>query len=394
MRRQTKPTGGRRLPPGEPGGAAAGPAEPAADAVHEARLCAEAIVETVREPLIVLDADLRVVSASRAFCATYGLTPEETGNRLLYELGNGQWNIPGLRGMIADLLPKKRTVVDFEVTHHFPAIGTRTLLLNGRVLARKGDRSALILLAIEDISGRRQAERALRESAAGRIAVADAAADGRRLERAVADRVKEEQQAFSRELHDGVAQHLAAAGMTGAALHKRLEAESSPQAGEAAKLNQLIRGAQEEVRALIRGVRPVDVTPTRLVHALRDLTTSAQERHGVACALETSDAAALTDAKTATQLYYIAAEAVHNAIRHAAPGRIVVRLATEEAALVLEVRDDGTSIARPPPEGGLGLQIMAYRAGLIGAFLDVGAAHDGGTLVRCVLPLPGGELHA
>jgi two-component system CheB/CheR fusion protein len=469
----------------------------AADAVSEARLYAEAIVDTVRESVIVLDADLRVVSASRAFHATFGLTPEETENRLLYELGNGHWNIPGLRGMLTDLLPKKRTVVDFEVTHDFP-VGARTLLLNGRVLVRKGDQPALILLAIQDISDRRQAERALSESEARMIAIVDTVADGiitidekatvltfnaaaerifgytqveivgenvnvlmpspyreqhdrylrsylttgtariigrgrevrgrrkdgttfpmdlalsevrdgrgfrfagvvrditarKQLEQAVADRVSEEQQAFSRELHDGVAQHLAAAGMTGAALQKRLETESSPQAEEAARLNQLIRGAQEKVRTLIRGVRPVDVVPTGLVDALRDLTASVQERHGVACTLETSDAVAATDSKTATQLYYIAAEAVHNAVKHASPRRIVVRLAAEDAALVLEVRDDGESIAAYPAGGGTGLQIMAYRAGLIGGLFDVGPARGGGTVVRCVLPLPGGEPRA
>jgi signal transduction histidine kinase len=180
-----------------------------------------------------------------------------------------------------------------------------------------------------------------------------------------------------------VAQHLAAADMTGAALYKRLEAASSPQVEEAARLNQLIRGAQEKVRALIRGVRPVDVVPAGLVDALRDLTASVQERHNVACALEISDGAALTDAKTATQLYYIAAEAVHNAVKHATPRRIVVRLTADGAALVLEVRDDGTGIGTQPRDGGTGLQIMTYRAGLIGGLLDVAAAQgDGLDLVR------------
>jgi PAS domain S-box-containing protein len=467
----------------------------AADAVLEARLYAEAIVETVHGSLIVLDADLRVVSASRAFYATFRLTPGETEKRLFYELGKGQWDIPGVRGMLGDRLPKERTVVGFEVTHDFPAIGTRTLLLNGRVLVRKGDQPALILLAIEDISERRRAEAALGETEKRMIAIVDTVADGiitidekatvlsfnpaaerifgytkaeivgenvnvlmpppyraqhdgyvrsylttrkakiigkgrevlgrrkdgttfpmdlavsevrdgrgfrfagvvrditarKRLEQAVADRVSEEQREFSRELHDGVAQHLAAAGMTGAALQKRLEAEPSPQAEEAARLNQLIRGAQEKVRALIRGVRAVDIVPTGLVDALRDLTASAQQRHGVICALETGGAVALTDSKTATQLYYIATEAVHNAVKHAAPRRIVVRLAAEDATLVLEVRDDGASIAGHPAGGGTGLQIMAYRAGLIGGLFDVGPARGGGTVVRCVLPLPDGE---
>src|SRR5688572_11990710 len=84
---------------------------------------AESIVETVREPLIVLDGNLRVLRANRSFYQTFGVQPEETENRLVYELGSRQWDIPALRKLLEEVLPQKTVFNDFEVTHDFPSIG-------------------------------------------------------------------------------------------------------------------------------------------------------------------------------------------------------------------------------------------------------------------------------
>jgi chemotaxis protein methyltransferase CheR len=97
----------------------------------------QAIVDTVREPLLVLDPALRVVLASRAFCLVFAVTREETEGRLLYDLGNGQWNIPSLRTLLEEILPQKTTVEEYEVAHVFPTIGYRTMLLNARRVLRR-----------------------------------------------------------------------------------------------------------------------------------------------------------------------------------------------------------------------------------------------------------------
>ena len=132
--------------------------------IAEAKAFAESIVDTVREPLVVLDADLRVQSANRSFYQTFQVTPEETTGRLIYELGNGQWDIPALRELLEKILPQNTAFNDFEVEHEFPAIGRKTMLLNARRVHREGDRTELILLAIEDITERKQAEEARREA--------------------------------------------------------------------------------------------------------------------------------------------------------------------------------------------------------------------------------------
>ena len=131
-------------------------------AVEEAREFAENIVETVREPLVVLDADLRVVSANRPFHQTFQVTPAETKGQLLYDLGNRQWNIPRLRELLERILPENTFFDDYEVEHDFPSIGRRVILLNARRMYREANETQLVLLAIEDITERVQAEGELR----------------------------------------------------------------------------------------------------------------------------------------------------------------------------------------------------------------------------------------
>lgn len=135
------------------------------DAVEEAREYAENIVETVREPLMVLDTDLKIISANSSFYRTFKVAPEDTVGQFLYDLGNRQWDIPKLRILLEEILPKKTEVLDFEVEHEFLTIGRHTMLLNARRIIRESGRSHLILLAIEDITMRRRAEEKLKKLA-------------------------------------------------------------------------------------------------------------------------------------------------------------------------------------------------------------------------------------
>jgi PAS domain S-box-containing protein len=132
--------------------AAEKPPEPREQTVQDALAYAESIIDTVRDPLLVLDADLRVRSASRSFYEDFGVKPEETEGRLVYELGNGQWDIPELRTLLETILPENDSFRDFEVTQTFEGIGRRRMLLNARKVREPGNHSQLILLAIEDIT--------------------------------------------------------------------------------------------------------------------------------------------------------------------------------------------------------------------------------------------------
>ena len=119
---------------------------------------AESIIDTVREPLIVLDQDLRIVSVSRSFYEVFKVKPEETVGQLLYDLGNKQWDIPKLRELLETILPQQTSFDNYEVEHDFANIGRRVMLLNARQIEGKLGKERIILLAIEDITARKQME--------------------------------------------------------------------------------------------------------------------------------------------------------------------------------------------------------------------------------------------
>lgn len=129
--------------------------------VDAGRALAQAVVDTVREPLLVLDKDLRVVAASRSFYVTFDVNRQDTQGRLLYDLGDGQWNIPALKALLEKILPEQTVLEDYEVEHEFPHIGRRIMLLNARRVFDEQDADTTLLLAIEDVTGRRAIERDL-----------------------------------------------------------------------------------------------------------------------------------------------------------------------------------------------------------------------------------------
>ena len=142
--------------------------------VEDIQNYAQNIVDTVREPLLILDATLRVRSANRAFYQTFHVSPAETEGRLIYELGNGQWDIPDLRTLLEDIVPKSSVFDDFELEHTFPAIGRRVMLLNARKL-QAGHHGELLVLAMEDVTARKRAEEALLKAGALQSAIFNSA---------------------------------------------------------------------------------------------------------------------------------------------------------------------------------------------------------------------------
>jgi two-component sensor histidine kinase len=127
--------------------------------VADACALAQAIVDTVREPVLILDKDLRVIAASRSFYSAFSVAPEYTQGRHLYALGDGQWDIPKLRVFLEKIIPEHGTMEDYEVEHEFPALGNRTMCLSARQVFYEGGAGTTILLGMEDITERRAMER-------------------------------------------------------------------------------------------------------------------------------------------------------------------------------------------------------------------------------------------
>jgi len=139
---------------------------------------ADAIIQTLRKPRLVLDAGQRVKFAFGSFYEMFQATPEQTLDRSVYDLGNGQWNIPALRKMLEELLPTHGEFDNYRVEHDFSDIGQRTMLLNARRLHDGHKNSNLILLAIEDVTERQKADKVLKHSEVRYRRLFEAAHDG------------------------------------------------------------------------------------------------------------------------------------------------------------------------------------------------------------------------
>ncbi|MES2341308.1 MAG: histidine kinase dimerization/phosphoacceptor domain -containing protein [Pseudomonadota bacterium] len=133
--------------------------KPSLQGIEDAQTLAQAIVDTIHEPLLVLDAQFCVLAASRSFYEIFQVDPEHTMGRLLYSLGDGQWNIPALRLLLETIIPEHTAMDGFEVEHDFPGLGHRNMLLNARKVIYQRSSDTTILLAFTDITARRLIER-------------------------------------------------------------------------------------------------------------------------------------------------------------------------------------------------------------------------------------------
>jgi PAS domain S-box-containing protein len=208
--------------------------------------------------------------------------------------------------------------------------------------------------------------------------------DRKTLERQVLEVATLEQQRIGQELHDTAAQDLTALGMLARTLEEALKAGPVADLNIATKLADGVKKVLSRVRAVCRGLIRVEVDAQGLMVALQDLAAQTAELSGVNCICECEEPVQIADNQTATQLHYIAREAVTNALKHAQAQNISIRLQDEGGSVTLSVEDDGVGIPEPLPDtAGLGLKIMRYRAGLINAHLSISRGDGRGTVVTC-----------
>lgn len=120
------------------------------------------VVDTLREPFIILDENLQVISANKTFYAFFQAMPEQVEGKRVYDLGNGQWSAPKLRILLEDIIPKNTHFEDFKVEHDFPQIGHKIMILNARRVYTAGEEKPIMLLAMEDVTKQKQLEEQLR----------------------------------------------------------------------------------------------------------------------------------------------------------------------------------------------------------------------------------------
>ena len=193
-----------------------------------------------------------------------------------------------------------------------------------------------------------------------------------------------EQERLGQELHDTLGPQLTAISMLAASLHERLRCRAADETELAAKLLGQIEQTKSDVRALAKGLLPVECDAEGLMSALMDLAEQTEDTHGIACRFECDGVVTVRDNFTATRLFRIAKEAVHNAVKHAKPVEIVVSL-SKDCGLTMQISDDGCGMPPGLKTEGNGLRIMRHRCQLIGGKFDIRPGRDGGTVVTCSL---------
>ena len=209
----------------------------------------------------------------------------------------------------------------------------------------------------------------------------------KRLEKEVLEAAHREQVGIGQELHDGLGQEVSGLGYLAQSLSRSLEARAALEADDASRLAEGMQRVLGQLRAVAKGLIPIEVDARGLMGALEDLAHTTAERFDTDCRFECRKPVSMDNDQVALHLFRIAQEALTNSVRHSGASLIVIRLEEVDGRLVLEVRDNGSGLVeeRTGEQRGLGLRTMQYRATLIGASHSVTRNPTGGTLVRCSL---------
>jgi PAS domain S-box-containing protein len=320
------------------------------------------LVETTREGILVLEPDLTIRFANRSFCHMFAVAPEHTVGRKLYEIGNGEWDIPQLHTLLETIIPSGKTIEAFEVEHVFPSIGQRVMMLNARTVYRPGNKTQQVLLAIEDITERVRLER---EHVAGeRIGI---------LLQELTHRVKNNLQLIASIV--------------------RIEARSLKSADGKAALERVSRRITALGRLYSKlteadTFEAVDAA-TYLNELCRDLITTVYKDGDAFIMLKTDIESELLPADRAIPIGLIVNELVMNAVKYGFPdkekGTVMVTLKRMPGGLRLTVADDGQGFDPRRADSGVGGRLVDAFAEKLGG--QVERTSDGqGTTVHLILP--------
>ena len=321
------------------------------------------IVETIREGVLVLDADLTVRFANRSFCHTFAAAPEHTVGRKLYEIGNGQWNIPKLRISLETIISGRKTIEAFEVENFFPSIGRRIMAFNARNVYRPDNKIQQILLAIEDVTERARLER---EHAAAHERIG-------MLLQELTHRVKNS------------LQFIASMVMLEARSNNSGEAKAALE-----RVSHRITALGQLYSKLSKAdtVEAVDAV-TYLDELCRDLIASVHKEGSTSIVLKTDIENELLPTDRAIPIGLIVNELVTNVVKYGFPGEakgtVTVTLKRVPGELRLTVADNGQGLDPRRVDSGLGRKLVDGFAQQLGGQVER-KSDSQGTTVHLILP--------
>jgi chemotaxis protein methyltransferase CheR len=337
---------------------------------------AQAIVDTVREPLLILDKDLRVVTASHSFYLTFGMTREDVEGHKVYALGHGQWNIPELRLLLENISPQHAMMEAYEVEQDFSGIGLRTLLLNARKVFNEKTFRTTILLAIEDITERRAMRREHEPYAimARKLDASRAREEALRRETLeLAQRQAMLTQEFEHRLVNGLQ-------LISSLLSVQSRSSTTPEASAqltTAASRVAALGRVHHRLHLLDHLERVEFKQY-LTHLCEDLSRLLCE-NAADCAIVVEGANAEIPTAMAIPLGFIVNELITNSVKYA-QGDIIVRFETSPSGHTLSVGDEGPGLPagfEPTRSKGLGMKIVLSQVKQIRGALDIQPGDNG-----------------
>src|ERR1700683_2889941 len=335
----------------------------AEEALQDERNVLSAILDIVGALIVVLDQQGRIVRFNRACEQTTGYSFAEVRGKYVWDLFLMPEEVDNFKAILER--PNSAQLPGDYETYWLTRDGNpRLITWSSTILAGKKDASSHVIVTGIDVTERKRLEKRLLEVSA------------------------REQRRIGEDLHDGLGQHLTGIAFMSKVLESNLCEKTLPESVDAAKIVHLVNEAINKTRELSRGLLPVVSEAHGLMSALTRCAEEMQDLFRITCRFECGAPVLLYDVNAATHLYHIAREAVNNAIKHGNPSHVVIGLFAKNGEGTLSVQDDGEGISETSSNhAGMGLNIMNYRANMVGGSLDIRRNFTGGTSVVCLFPL-------
>ncbi len=330
--------------------------------LQQERNVVSAILHTVGSLVVVLDPQGRIVRFNRASEQVSGYSFAEVKGKYLWDLCTVPEEAERFRTVV-DHLRVENGAKDHETSWITRDGSRRVITWSGTILPQE-NQSAYIIATGIDITERKRLENAILEVSAA------------------------EQRRIGQDLHDGLGQHLTGIAFMSKVQEQKLAEKGLAEATEAARIVGLVNEAINKTRQLAHGLLPVIAEEHGLMSALKRWAAEVEELFHITCRLSEGQPVLIHDANVSTHLYRIAQEAVNNAIRHGQARNIMISLSAKRGSGTLQIKDDGSGLPESAASrSGMGIQIMNYRARMIGGSLKV-ETPPGGVTITCQFPLP------
>jgi PAS domain S-box-containing protein len=337
------------------------------EALQEERNVVSAILHTVGALVVVLDPQGRIVRFNRACEQVSGYSFAEVKDKYFWDLCVVPEEAERFKILVEQLRVEHKSK-DYE-TSWVARDGSRRLITwSSTILPGEDGTPAYIIATGLDITERKRLETAILEIGA------------------------EEQRRIGRDLHDGLGQQLTGIAFLSKVQEQKLAEKGLAEAAEAARIVALVNDAIHKTRELAHGVSPVISDAHGLMSALKRWAAEVEDLFNISCSLRIDEPVLIYDTNMSTHLYRIAQEAVNNAIKHGQAKNILISLSASDECGILKIENDGLGLAEPPRNGtGMGMQIMNYRARIIGGSLKVECGGNRGLAITCQFPLGRGK---